>query len=168
MSGDVTGMSNAAARRMDRPGTIRKTKRITASAAAVLAVVGLAFIGQKLSPPQMAPAGGGIGKKACDVDAPEPLHAAAKRWCADGLFQKVAVTGDQANVIAVARFNANGAQTWQLQSGLLIGEFRNLSDQMAAAAPGKNLSIALHDAADRRVGACARTTADTTATCGTK
>jgi hypothetical protein len=153
---------------MDRPGTIRKTKTVAAHAAAVLGVVALALMGQRLSPPQMAPAGGGIDKKACDVDAPQPLHAAAKKWCADGLFQKIAVTGDSKTTIAVARFNANGAQTWQLQSGLLIGEFRNLSDQMAAAAPEKNLAIDLHDAADRRVGSCARTPADTTSTCGTK
>jgi hypothetical protein len=153
---------------MDRLGTIRKTKRVTAHAAAVIGVVALGFMGQKLSPPQMAPAGDSVGKKACDVDAPKDLHDAAKRWCADGLFQKVAVTGDQKNVIAVMRFNANGAQTWQLQSGLLTGEFRNLTEQMAAAAPGRDLSIALHDAADRRVGACARTAADAAATCGTK
>jgi hypothetical protein len=68
----------------------------------------------------------------------------------------------------VAKFNPNGAQTWQLQSGLLIGEFRMLTEQMAAAAPEKNLAIDLHDAADRRVGGCARTPADATATCGTK
>ena len=153
---------------MDRPGTIRKTKQVTAGAATVVAVIALAFMGQKLSPPQMAPAGGSLGKKSCDVDAPQALHAVAKRWCADGLFQKMAVTGDAKNVSAVARFNANGAQTWELQSGLLIGEFRNLTDQMAASAPGKDLSIALHDAADRRVGACARTTTDASATCGTK
>jgi hypothetical protein len=153
---------------MDRPGTIRKTKRIMASVALVAAVLALAFVGQKVVPPVMAPAGVGIGKKACDVDAPQALHAAAKKWCADGLFQKVAVTGDQQNVIAVMRFNPNGAQTWQLQSGLLEGEFRSLTDQMAAAAPQKNLAIDLHDAADRRVGSCARTPADTTSTCGTR
>jgi len=142
--------------------------RLLVTVGAVVGVIVLAYVGQRLSPPAMAPAGGGIQKQACDVDAPQPLHAAAKRWCADGLFQKVAVTGDQKNVIAVMRFNANGAQTWQLQSGLLTGEFRNLTEQMAAAAPGRDLSIALHDAADRRVGACARTTADASATCGAK
>jgi hypothetical protein len=153
---------------MDRAGTIRKTKRLTVSTATVIGVLALAFMGQKLAPPQMAPAGGGVQKKNCDVDAPQPMHAAAKKWCADGLFQKVAVTGDQKNIIAVARFNPNGAQTWQLQSGLLMGEFRMLTEQMAAAAPGKNVAIDLHDAADRRVGSCARTPADATATCGTK
>ena len=153
---------------MDRKGTLKKAGRITTYVVGVLAVVGLGYVGQRLSPPQMAPAGGGVDKKSCDVDAPKDLHAAAKKWCADGLFQKMAVTGDQKNIIAVARFNANGAQTWQLQSGLLIGEFRNLTDQMAAAAPEKNLAIDLHDAADRRVGSCARTPADTTSTCGTR
>ena len=142
--------------------------RLLVTVVAVVGVIALAYVGERFSPPAMAPAGGSIQKQACDVDAPQPLHAAAKRWCADGLFQKVAVTGDQKNVIAVARFNPNGAQTWQLQSGLLIGEFRNLTDQMATAAPGKDLSIALHDAADRRVGACARTATDASATCGTK
>src|SRR5436190_15419691 len=81
----VTGMSSAMMADMDRRGTIRKTKRVTANAAAVIGVIALGFMGQRLAPPQMAPAGGGIGKKACDVDAPPPLHAAAKRWCADGL-----------------------------------------------------------------------------------
>jgi hypothetical protein len=115
----------------------------------------------------MAPVGDSR-KKGCDVDAPEALKAAAKKWCADGLFSRAAVTGDDQHVIAVMQFTPNGAQTWELQSGLLMGEFRGLTEQLASAAPGKDISIALHDAADRRVGACARTSADTAATCGNK
>lgn len=145
-----------------------KVGRVPLSIAAVVAVLALAYVGQRLSPPQMAPAGGGIGKKKCDVDAPQPLHAAAKQWCDDGLFQRVSVTGDEKNVIAVMQFNANGAQTWELQSGLLTGEFRNLTEQLAAVATGKDLSIDLHDAADRRVGVCARAQSDAAATCGAK
>lgn len=116
----------------------------------------------------MAPVGGDVKKRGCDVDAPPSLHPAAKKWCADGLFSRAAVTGDDKNVIAAMQFTPNGAQTWELQSGLLMGEFVGLTDQMASAAPGKNISIDLHDAADRRVGVCARATTDTAAKCGTK
>lgn len=153
---------------MDRPGTIRKAKRVSAYTAGMIAVVALGFVGQKLSPPQMAPAGDDVKKKSCDVDAPAPLHAAAKLWCSNGLFQKISITGDQQNVIAVARFNPNGAQTWQLQSGLLIAEFQKFTDQLAATSPDKNVGIDLHDAADRRVGSCSHTPGDATSTCGTR
>lgn len=153
---------------MEPKATVRKVGRVTLSVATLLGVIVLAYAGEHLSPPAKTPAGGDSRKKGCDVDAPKALHAAAKRWCADGLFSRVAVTGDDKNVIAVMQFTPNGAQTWELQSGILLGEFRNLSDQMAAEAAGKNLSIALHDAADRRVGACARATTDAATTCGTK
>jgi hypothetical protein len=83
------------------------------------------------------------------------------------LFLKAIVTAaDAENVVAVMQFTPNGAQTWQLQSGLLTGEFRRLTDQLAAAAGGRNISVALNDAGDRRVGACSRKVSDTTATCG--
>jgi hypothetical protein len=131
------------------------------------AIVGLAIAGQRLAPAMLAPIGD-TRKTACKVDAPEALKAAAKRWCADGLFARAAVTGDDKDVIAVMQFTPNGAQTWELQSGLLMGEFRGLTDQFAADAAGRNISIALHDAADRRVGACARRTTDKAATCGDK
>jgi hypothetical protein len=142
--------------------------KVTTGVGVVLAILVLAGAGQRLSPPMMAPVGGDSKKRGCDVDAPQALHPAAKKWCANGLFSRAAVTGDDQNVIAVMQFTPNGAQTWELQSGLLMGEFTGLTDQMASAAPGKNISIDLHDAADRRVGACARATIDSAATCGTK
>lgn len=141
--------------------------KVTAGLGGLFAILGLAIAGERLSPPMMAPVGGG-SKKGCDVDAPKALHAAAKKWCADGLFSRAAVTGDEKNVIAVMQFTPNGAQTWELQSGLLMGEFRGLTDQMAADAAGKDIAVDLHDAADRRVGSCARATTDRAATCSTR
>jgi len=134
--------------------------------ALVLIIFMLAVAGERLAPPNQAPAGGDAKNQKCDVDAPEPLHAAAKRWCADGLFLKAIVTtADAQNVIAVMQFTPNGAQTWQLQSGLLMGEFRTLTDQLAVAAGGRNISVALNDAGDRRVGACERKPDEAAATC---
>lgn len=134
--------------------------------AIVLAIFVLAIAGERLAPPNQAPAGGDVKGQHCDVDAPQPLHAAAKRWCANDLFLKVIVTtADAENVVAVMQFTPNGAQTWQLQSGLLTGEFRSLTDQLAAAAGGRNINVALNDAGDRRVGVCGRKTTDTASTC---
>lgn len=139
---------------------------IAAAVALLVGIVALALAGQRFAPPAQAPSGGDVKGQQCDVDAPEPLHAAAKRWCANDLFLKAIVTtADAENVIAVMQFTPNGAQTWQLQSGLLMGEFRNLTDQLAASAPGRNISVALNDAGDRRVGACGRKTTEPAATC---
>src|SRR5215212_10314386 len=135
--------------------------RATAGVAIVIIIVALALAGQRLAPAAQAPGGADFRKQRCDVDAPEPLHAAAKRWCGDGLFLKATVTTPDAdNVVAVMQFTPNGAQSWQLQSGLLMGEFRSLTEQMAAAAPGRNVAVALHDAGDRRIGACVRAITD--------
>jgi len=147
---------------------MNRTRRLGAGAGTVMAIVALAFAGERLAPPMMAPAGGDPHKRACNVDAPEVLKPVARKWCADGLFARAEITGDDQNVISVMQFTPNGAQTWELQSGLLMGEFLGLTDQMAAAAPGKSISVALHDPAGRRVGACARATTDTAATCGTQ
>ena len=131
------------------------------------AIAVLAVAGQRYAPPNPAPAGGDIRGQHCDVDAPPPLHAAAKRWCANDLFLKAIVTtADADNVVAVMQFTPNGAQTWQLQSSLLSGEFRNLTNQLAAVSGGRNVSVALNDAGDRRVGVCERKTTEATATCG--
>jgi hypothetical protein len=140
---------------------------ISAGVTLVAAIVALAIAGQRFAPPNQTPAGGDVKGQHCDVDAPEPLHAAAQRWCANDLFLKAIVTtADAENVIAVMQFTPNGAQTWQLQSGLLAGEFRMLTDQLAAAAGGRNVSVALNDAGERRVGACSRRATDAAATCG--
>ena len=140
--------------------------RTTIGIATVVIIVGLALAGQRFAPPIQA-GGGDFKKQKCDVDAPEPLHAAAKRWCANGLFLKATVTSSDAkNIVAVMQFTPNGAQTWQLQSGLLMAEFRQLTEQMAADVPGRNVNVDLHDAGDRRVGICARATTDAAASCG--
>jgi len=144
------------------------TAQAALGAALVLAAVGLAVLGEHLAPPVQGPVGRDARKKGCSIEAPQPLTEAAKRWCASGLFVRAAARADDKNVIAVMQFTPNGAQTWELQSGLLIGEFRNLTDQMAADAGGREIGVDLHDAADRRVGACARTRADAAATCTTR
>jgi hypothetical protein len=139
---------------------------LLAGAALLAAIVVMAIAGQRFAPPNQSPAGGDSASQRCEVEAPEPLQAAAKQWCARGLFLKAIVTtADAANVVAVMQFTPNGAQTWQLQTGLLIGEFRSLTDQLAAAAGGRNVSVALNDAGDRRVGGCGRTASEPAATC---
>lgn len=147
------------------------SRRVIASVAVVIIMVALAVAGERLSPPAQAPGGSGgdFRKQKCDTDAPQPLHDAAKRWCADGLFLKVTVTpSDAKNILAVMQFTPNGAQSWELQSGLLMGEFRTLTEHLAAAAPGKNINVDLHDAGDRRIGVCVRALTDASATCSTK
>jgi hypothetical protein len=71
-------------------------------------------------------------------------------------------------VIAGAAVSPNGAQAWQMQSSGLVGEFRMLTDRMAPAANGKNLAVDVHDAADKRIAACARLSTDAAATCEMK
>jgi hypothetical protein len=143
-----------------------RSSSVAAGAVLLVGIFGLAFAGQWFAPPAQAPSGGDVKGQQCDVDAPPPLHAAAKRWCANDLFLKAIVTtSDAENVIAVMQFTPNGAQTWQLQSGLLSGEFRNLTDQLFASAGGRNVSVALNDAGDRRVGACGRKADEAAATC---
>ena len=71
-------------------------------------------------------------------------------------------------MIAVLQFSQNGAQAWQMQSAGLIGEFRTSTDRMASAAKGKNVSVDVHDAADKRIAACARLITDAAAKCEVK
>jgi hypothetical protein len=144
---------------------MRRFASIITGVALVAAAIALAVAGQLFAPPNLAPVGGDT-RQQCDVEAPEPLHAAAKRWCDDGLFLKAIVTAaDAQNVVAVMQFTPNGAQAWQLQSGLLMGEFRTLTDRLADAAGGRNVSVALNDPGDRRVGVCERKSTDAATTC---
>jgi hypothetical protein len=99
------------------------------------------------------------------VESPDELKAVSKYWCAIGLFKSVHVTIEKENVIAVLQFSQNGMQAWQMQSAGLIGEFRSNTDRMASAAKGKNVSVDVHDAADKRVAACARLSTDAAAKC---
>lgn len=143
-------------------------RRALAAIAILVAIVALAVAGERIAPPVQAPVAADSRKQKCSVDAPEPLHAAAKEWCGNGLFLKVTVTTEGKDVIGAMQFTPNGAQSWELQSPLLIGDFRRLTDQLASAAAGRDVSVSLNDAGDRRVGACARAATDTTAACSPK
>ena len=132
--------------------------------AVFVAIAGLIAAGQRLAPPQQA-SNSAESRQACKVDAPEPLKAAGARWCAIGLFKSVTVSTDPENVIAVLQFSPNGAQAWQIQSGGLINEFRTGTDRLAADAGGKNVSVDVHDPADKRIAACVRLKTDAAATC---
>jgi hypothetical protein len=98
------------------------------------------------------------------VESPDELKAVST-WCAIGLFSRVTISTKDDDVIAVLQFSQNGAQAWQMQSAGLIGEFRTNTDRMASAAKGKNVSVDVHDAADKRVAACARLSTDAAAKC---
>jgi len=135
--------------------------------AVVLAIAALVAIGQRVAPPQQA-ANSAESRQACKLDAPDELKAAAANWCAIGLFSRVTVSTKDDNVIAVLQFSQNGAQAWQMQSAGLIGEFRTNTDRMAAAAKGMNVAVDVHDAADKRIAACARLSTDAAAQCEEK
>ena len=141
--------------------------RLVGGLVAVIATIALAMLGQRLAPPLMGPTGA-ESKSGCKVDAPDELKAAAKQWCANGLFQRVSVTGDKANVIAVAQFSANAGQLWQIQSASMLPNFRVLTDRMADGAAGRNVAMSIHDAADHRIAACARVNTDKAAACEAK
>jgi hypothetical protein len=135
--------------------------------AVVLAIAALAAIGQRVAPPQQA-ANSAESRQACKLDAPDELKAAGTHWCAIGLFSRVTVSTKDDNVIAVLQFSQNGAQAWQMQNAGLIGEFRTNTDRMAAAAKGMNVAVDVHDAADKRIAACARLSTDAAAQCEEK
>jgi len=134
---------------------------------ALAGIAGLVMLGLRIAPPQQA-SNSAEAKQACKVDSPDELKAVSKYWCAIGLFKTVHVTLDKENVITVLQFSPNGAQAWQMQSAGLLGEFRSNTDRMASAAPGKNVSVDVHDAADERVAACARLTTEAAAKCEVK
>ena len=143
--------------------------RVVIGIAMVIAIAVLAVVGERFAPPARAPVGGAMStNQKCSVEAPESLHDAARQWCASGLFLKATITTNENTVVGVMQFTPNGAQTWELQSTLLITEFRRLTDQLFAAANGWDVGISLNDAGDRRVGGCARGRADAAALCTTK
>ncbi len=143
---------------------MKTPSRILSSILIIIAIVVLAVIGQRLAPPAQTSG----SRTHCTIEAPEALRASAQQWCAQGLFGRVSVTGDDRNVIAVAQFSATGVQTWQIQSVALLATFRGLTEQMAAAAEGRDVSVAVHDPADRRLGACARKSGEPAPTCSTQ
>jgi hypothetical protein len=118
----------------------------------------------RIAPTQQA-SNSAESRQACKVESPDELKAVSKYWCAIGLFKSVHVTIEKENVITVLQLSQNGMQAWQMQSAGLIGEFRTNTDRMASAAKGKNVSVDVHDAADKRVAACARLGTDSAAKC---
>lgn len=150
------------------PSKWSNSVRWTLGIAIVAAVIGLAMIGDRLAPPQQGPSGS-QSTAPCKMEAPDDtLHAAAKLWCANGLFSRVSVTGDKENVIAVAQFSANGFQIWQIQNAGLLATFPGLTERLAGAAKGRHVSVDVHDAADRRIAICARLSTDASAKCEMK
>ena len=139
-------------------------RRYIAWALAVLGIAALVMLGQRFAPPQQA-ANSAESRQSCKVEAPDELKSTAKYWCAIGLFSRVTLSTKDDNLIAVLQFSQNGAQAWQMQSAGLIGEFRTNTDRMASNAKGKNVSVDVHDAADKRVAACARLSTDAAAKC---
>jgi hypothetical protein len=131
------------------------------------AITALILVGQRVAPPQQA-ANSVESRQACKLEAPEPFRPAAAKWCAIGLFSSVTITADKEHVIAVLQFSPNGGEAWQMQSSGLINEFRTLTDGMAPAASGRNVSVDVHSAADKRIAACARLATETTAACEVK
>jgi hypothetical protein len=140
------------------------SRRFTWGIVIVIAVIVLAMIGERVSPANSSPTAG-KSDRSCKVDAPEQLRAAANHWCSNGLVARVAVTVDEKTVIAIVHFSPNGAQTFQLQGASIVSTFRTLTEEMAAASPGRDVSVAVHDFGDHRLAACARRTADASATC---
>ena len=140
--------------------------RTLATVGILIAVIVLTVVGGRLSPPQVTD--GGSGNQGCKVEAPAAVQAAAQKWCDIGIFTRISVTGDVKNVIAVAQVSADAAQTWQIQGASLVIRFGALTDQLAAVSPGKAVSVAVHDPAERRLAACARAVADASATCSSQ
>jgi hypothetical protein len=132
--------------------------------ATLAAIAGLVTLGLRIAPTQQA-SNSAESRQSCKVESPDELKAVSKYWCAIGLFKSVHVTIEKENVITVLQFSQNGMQAWQMQSAGLIGEFRTNTDRMASVAKGKNVSVDVHDAADKRVAACARLSTDAAAKC---
>ena len=137
------------------------------AAAVLAAIAALVAIGPRVAPPQGA-SNSAESRQSCKVESPDELKSTAKNWCAIGLFSRVTFSTKDDDVIAVLQFSQNGAQAWQMQSAGLIGEFRTNTDRMASDAEGKNISVDVHDAADKRIAACARLSTDAAATCEEK
>ena len=136
-------------------------------AAVLAAIFGLATIGARYAPTQQA-SNSAESKQSCKVESPDELKQAAKYWCAIGLFSRVSLAIKDKDLIAVLLLSPNGGQAWQMQSAGLIGDFRTNTDRLAAAAPGKNISVDVHDASDKRIAACARLTTEAAAKCEAK
>ena len=140
------------------------SRTYSAWALVLAGIAALAILGQRFAPSHQA-ANSAESRQSCKVESPDELRAAARRWCAIGLFSRVTISTKDDDVIVVLQFSQNGAQAWQMQSAGLIGEFRTNTDRMASDATSKNVAVDVHDAADKRIAACARLTTDPAARC---
>ena len=68
------------------------SRRLLWGIAVIMAIIALAMLGQRVSPPSSTPTAGKSDRK-CDVDAPKELKAVAQHWCDNGLVSKVARHG---------------------------------------------------------------------------
>ena len=141
--------------------------QITLAIALVVGIAILVGIGLRIAPVEQA-SNSAEARNDCSIEGPEEWKPTAQEWCANGLFARVAVTSDKENVIGVAHFSPNGAQIWQLQSTNLVNSFRQLTDQTAARAPGRNVSVSVQNPDETRVVVCARLSSDAAAACEAK
>jgi hypothetical protein len=143
---------------------MNNTTRATLYAALVIAIAVLVMVGLRVAPIEQAP-NSAEARNECKVEGPEEWKPTAQEWCANGLFAHVALTSDEENVIGVAHFSANGAHVWQLQSTNLVNSFRQLTDQTAARARGRHVSVSVQNPDESRVLVCARLNTDSAAAC---
>ncbi|HEX6163992.1 MAG TPA: hypothetical protein VFZ31_11530 [Vicinamibacterales bacterium] len=131
---------------------------------ALAGIVVLVLVGQRVAPFGQA-SNSAETRHTCKMEAPDQLKTAGAHWCGMGLFSQVTITEDKENVIAVLLFSPNGAQAWQMQSGGIINEFKQLTDRTATDAGGRNVAVDVHDSMDKRIATCARLSGDASATC---
>ena len=135
--------------------------------ALIVSIAVLVGIGLRFAPVEQA-SNSAEARNECTVEGPDEWKATAQEWCANGLFARVAVTSDKENVIAVAHFSANGVHVWQLQSTNLVNSFRQLTDQIAAGANGRSVSVSVQNPDETPLVVCARLNSDSAATCEEK
>ena len=141
--------------------------RTALSAALIIAIAVLVMVGLRVAPIEQA-SNSAEARNECKVEGPEEWKPTAQEWCANGLFARVALTSDKENVIGVAHFSANGAHVWQLQSTNLVHSFRQLTDQTAARAKGRHVSVSVQNPDETRIVVCARLSSDAAAACEAK
>jgi len=146
---------------------MNNTTRTALSVALIIAIAMLVMLGLRVAPIEQA-SNSAEARNECTVEGPEQWKPTAEEWCANGLFARVAVTSDKENVNGVAHFSANGAHVWQLQSTNLVNSFRQLTDQTAARAKGRNVSVSVQNPDETRVVVCARLSSDSAAACEAK
>ena len=143
------------------------SRQTTLTLSLIVGIAVLVGIGLRVAPLEQA-SNSAEARSECKVEGPDEWKPTAKEWCAAGIFARVAVTSDEDNVIAVAHFSANGAHIWQLQKTSLVNSFRQLTDQTAARAQGRNVSISVQNPDETRVVVCGRASSDSAPACEEK